>query len=311
MTPLPSGFHIHYLHGGKASYPEVAAYRQFFGSHCTTSEGAIDAVPKQVPPANLILWQVMGFYPRRVPARLTIHDYRSLSVGTWSGLKDLAKRTLNATPDIRIFQNEAICRRMVFDDTATTVLLPMGVPDWIFDLRRQAETTRYDFGYVGAISEERGFGKVLRAFVEAYLGERSLLLIGPAEPAIAAAFGGAPGITFAGPLTQREALLRLLEAQVAICPVPAGPPFDWQTPTKLLEYAALGMPILANDSPTNLETLEALNIRALLQDESLFSAAPDPAACPDNRDCDVRHLTFDKIIADSGIVDQIFTRLAA
>lgn len=311
MRPLPAGFHIHYLHGGKASYPEVAAYRAFFESRCTTSEGATDAIPKQVPPEKLILWQMMGFYPRRVPARLAIHDYRSLSVGTWSGLKDLAKRTLNAIPDIRIFQNDAIRRRMVFDDPAATVLLPMGVPGWIFDLHWQAEGARYDFGYVGAVSEERGFGKVLRAFGEAYRGERSLLLIGPAEPAIVAAFGRAPGIAFAGQLTQREALLQLLAARVAICPVPQGPPYDWQTPTKLLEYAALGMPVLANDSPTNLKTLEALNMRALLQDESLFRAAPDPAACPDNRDCDVRHLAFDKIIADSGIVEQIFTRLAA
>ena len=44
---------------------------------------------------------------------------------------------------------------------------------------------------------------------------------------------------------------------LAISPIPRGPLLDVSSPTKLLEYLALGMPCIGNDSPDQAEVLKA------------------------------------------------------
>lgn len=57
------------------------------------------------------------------------------------------------------------------------------------------------------------------------------------------------------PGAQAWALLK--GADIAISPIPRGPLLDVSSPTKLLEYLALGMPCIGNDSPDQAEVLKA------------------------------------------------------
>ena len=271
-----AGWHIHFFHEGKAPYPEISAYRQFFGDRCSASEGPESNIPAQADPERLIVWQIMGFYPTRPAARFLVHDYRSLSVGRTGLVKDLIKRSLNATPNLRIYQNDRIRDALGFRDDRGSVIIPMGVPSWIFDLSWREDATEYDFGYVGLITEERGFRKVLRSFIDAYRGTRNLLLIGPADQSIREQFEGEPGLTFTGKLPQKQAIETLLSARCGVALCPGHRPYRWQTPTKLLEYAALGMPVLANHSPMNVKTIELHGIKATLRSDELFGTADIP-----------------------------------
>jgi glycosyltransferase involved in cell wall biosynthesis len=56
-------------------------------------------------------------------------------------------------------------------------------------------------------------------------------------------------VLFTGWLTQRSALGYAVRAEVGLSPIPRGMLFDVSSPTKLVEYLALGIPTVANDIP--------------------------------------------------------------
>jgi glycosyltransferase involved in cell wall biosynthesis len=56
-------------------------------------------------------------------------------------------------------------------------------------------------------------------------------------------------VEFTGFLPHAEALRRVAEADIGISPIDRGPVFDVGSPTKMIEYMALGMPVVANDHP--------------------------------------------------------------
>lgn len=71
-----------------------------------------------------------------------------------------------------------------------------------------------------------------------------------------AASGLAEHVHLTGWLPQAEALRWLACAEVAWSPVPRGPLFDVSSPTKAVEYLALGLPCVGNDIPDQQLVLE-------------------------------------------------------
>jgi glycosyltransferase involved in cell wall biosynthesis len=63
-------------------------------------------------------------------------------------------------------------------------------------------------------------------------------------------------ILFTGWLAHAAALGYVARAHVAIAPIPRGPLFDVSSPTKLVEYLALGIPAVASDIPDQRFVLE-------------------------------------------------------
>ena len=60
-----------------------------------------------------------------------------------------------------------------------------------------------------------------------------------------------------GWLPQKEALSIVRRAEVGLSPIPRGPLYDVSSPTKALEYLAMGLPCVANDIPDQQYALEA------------------------------------------------------
>lgn len=60
-----------------------------------------------------------------------------------------------------------------------------------------------------------------------------------------------------GWLPQKEALSIVRRAEVGLSPIPRGPLYDVSSPTKALEYLAMGLPCVANDIPDQRLALEA------------------------------------------------------
>ena len=223
---------------------------------------------RAVPREDLVLWCIMGLYPSRRCASYVIHDYRSLSVEPFAAVKDGLKRFVNAQPDLRIFQNSAIEEVLGFCDGAPSVHLPMGLPEWIGEIEKQPKL--YDFGYLGAVNKDRGFDQIFESFLGRYDGRRTMLIIGPCEDAILRRWGGEAALTFMGALPQREALGKITAARVALALFPNHRPHCWQTPTKLLEYAALRLPIIANESAMVRTVAESLSVPIKFVGEQLF-----------------------------------------
>jgi glycosyltransferase involved in cell wall biosynthesis len=297
---------IYILHPGKANYPEIDAYTEYFrGSGCDVSSGTLKEYREIKDPDTYVLWCIMGFYPRKLTARYVIHDYRSLSIGSNSALKDRIKKAFHPRPNLRIFQNEPMCELMGFQDEVDTIFLPMGVPDWIFatDAAQNHALPSGTYCYLGEITRERGFVGFLSDFLLARRDSDSLVLVGPVEKEIADAYQRSPGILFTGRLSQRDALAVVRNCEFAVSTIPYTRPYNVQTPTKLLEYAALGKRIICNDSPSNLVAAAAFGIQCRVTGPDVFSGICDfhGDTVPLNDPSTLVHLRWKNVIAASGV----------
>lgn len=293
---------ISFVHEGKEAYPEVAAYRAFFGSILETEEISPSVLAAKDDLSDTICWHIMGHYPQRPEAALVVHDYRSLSLRPFAAIKDLIKKFSNARPDIRIFQNEAIQRALGFKDSVPFALLPMGVPPEILLFRQEKPEPSHDFCYIGVISAERKTDRLLDSFLRRYGEGKSFVLYGNPEPAIAARYKNRPNIVFAGRKPQKELFPALLRARAAVNYFPLHRPHCFQTPTKLLEYAALGLRILSNEHPQSRRAADTYNIKSLWGPaQDLFRDAPDRLDWATNEGLDPAPFLWPDVIAHSGL----------
>ncbi|MCA8239247.1 glycosyltransferase family 1 protein [Burkholderia sp. AU32262] len=299
---------IYILHPGRAHYPEIDAYTMYFTARgFEVASGRPDDHARLAAPGDWILWCIMGFYPRALRARLVIHDYRSLSIGRLAPVKDWIKRHRQPTPDLRIFQNERLRDTLAFRDGAPACLLPMGVPDWIFALANEPIPAgpAGRFCYIGEMSVERRFDDVLRAYQQYRSSPAdTLVLVGEPDPRIRARFANVSGITFAGRLPQRDALCVVARSDYAVCYFPTHRPHCYQTPTKLLEYAALGKRILCNGSATHATLSRLLGIRCHMAGNAIFDDLPAslPSIQP-NDPARLRHMAWPTVIDASGVAE--------
>jgi len=145
---------------------------------------------------------------------------------------------------------EAIERIMARDDAA----IDPAVAHWLARTR-SSET----IVYLGTVEENRRLELALEAFATVLRArpEALLLIIGNAdEPgdieklkALAQQLGIAPRVIFTGWLDMDTAWQLVRAARVGFSPCPRGVLYDVASPTKAVEYMALGLPVVANDLP--------------------------------------------------------------
>ncbi|MEY8213291.1 MAG: hypothetical protein RPR97_02280, partial [Colwellia sp.] len=244
---------------GKANYPEIAAYRDYFASEYEVLDGDLDAYQLIENKSDCIAWCIMGFFPNKIEAKQVIHDYRSLSVGRFPVVKDQIKRIFNAKPNLRIFQNTIMEDAMGFNDGIKSCILPMGVPEYIFDVAKEMSSEYLaKFCYIGEISYEREMNLVLQAFIDNEI-KGDFVLIGEPESRLYEKFSKYGNIRFVGRKPQSETLRMVKQCEFAVCSLPYHRPYSFQAATKLLEYLALGMKVICNPAPSNKMVCENLN----------------------------------------------------
>jgi glycosyltransferase involved in cell wall biosynthesis len=130
---------------------------------------------------------------------------------------------------------------------AGTVLLPLPVDAPIF-------------GYLGTLNRVRRPEVMIEAFTLLHRErpDARLLLVGDCDNApdrawlaerIAAAGPAAQAIELTGWLPTDEGWRRMAGCVAGLSPFPRGEIYDSASPTKVVEYFALGLPVLANDQP--------------------------------------------------------------
>lgn len=238
---------VHFVHTGTAYMPELAAYEAHLSQLGHHSQRHSD--PATVPVDADIVWWICGrvsaHHSHRLRRSLQVHEYASASVGRLPGLKDRLKRWQHPRPDHRVFLSEWVRERMGFDDGVPDSLRDMGVPAAFLEAR-PPDAPDHDLVYLGEMSRLRGFLPVLQAISQAGL---QLLLIGQVPADLEGVLSLTPGVRCTGRIPQSEVPTQLLRARAGLNLMPDRLPLSMQTSTKVLEYLAVGLPVLSNDYP--------------------------------------------------------------
>ncbi|MDB5907778.1 MAG: hypothetical protein JWP34_1892 [Massilia sp.] len=148
---------------------------------------------------------------------------------------------------------------------ARMTAVPMGVDAALFDRAAIAPSNdprldgRRVIVYLGRVAQSRQSGFLLDVvdLLRAGLPDILLVIAGDAPSSdemewmrgLVAARGLSGHVLLTGWLPQRAALGYAVRAEVGLSPIPRGALFDVSSPTKLVEYLALGIAAVANDIP--------------------------------------------------------------
>ncbi len=238
---------VHFVHTGPAYMPELSAYEAHLhqlGHHCERHSD-----PATVPLDADIVWWICGsvsaHHSHRLRRSLQVHEYASASVGRLPGLKDRLKRWRHPRPDHRVFLNEWVCKRMGFDDGVPCSLRDMGVPPAFLQATGDAPVD-HDLVYLGEMGRLRSFLPTLQAISQAGL---RLLLVGQLPADLEGWVRLTPGVQCTGRVDQAQVPVQLLRARAGLNLMPERLPLSMQTSTKVLEYLAVGLPVISNDYP--------------------------------------------------------------
>ena len=186
-------------------------------------------------------------------------------------------------------------------DPARMTAVPMGVDAELFcrDSIAPAQDPRLAgrrvVTYLGGLSQSRssGFLLDLTAALKAELPDVLMVLAGDAPSADEMRWirreiverGLEDHVLLTGWLPQRAALGYAVLTEVALSPIPRGRLYDVSSPTKLIEYLALGIPSVANDIPDQRQVIEesgsglCVDMEVGAFRDAVLRLLADPALC--------------------------------
>ena len=114
--------------------------------------------------------------------------------------------------------------------------------------------------YVGDVSEARG---IIDAVVACGAVDLQLTLVGPCSDSVRSVVESArlrhgADVVLTGRLPHHEAMMHVAKAAVALSPLRDIPNYRNSIPTKVLEYLAVGVPVVASDLPATREVVAGL-----------------------------------------------------
>jgi glycosyltransferase involved in cell wall biosynthesis len=234
---------IAFVHNNKAFLPEIDAYSRFFSGYHITCESVNKNEVARVH--RDVEWWMMGTdFTKLKEGIFKIHEYCSSSMPPWRWWKNRGKSFFNAQPDFRLFLNEYVRKAFYFHDRIPFGYRDMGVPEQWLQADPFLYEREYDFVYTGDISPVREPELLLNCFSTGAMKNRTLLLIAKDYEHLQAAYAGFENIVFTGPFPYNKMDSNILKARFGINYMINKEPFNHQTSTKLLEYAALGLPVI-------------------------------------------------------------------
>ena len=227
---------------GNAYAPELWAYKQFLEKN-----GFFVKLFKTGNNHDLsafdVEWHFMGI--DRTPkkkGRIKIHEYVSLSVPPGAKWKDWMKKQINVKPDVRIFGRQFVQEKLGFSDGLPSFFRDAALADFFLD-KKSNLPKEFDFVYSGSTHKSRKTSQLLEAFIK-YLPKQKLLVIGIPPRNTPSRIIHASSIEFSGIIPYQKVPSYLQKARFAINYMPDIYPYNQQRALKLLEYCAVGLPVL-------------------------------------------------------------------
>lgn len=279
--------------------PEIKAYTTYLAKHRPDVQVYESTDLKSYDSGDYdVLWHFMGM-DMNARGNYVVHEYNSLSTQPFATLKDSAKKLINAKPDQRVFLNRIVQTELAFKDGVPSYLRDMGIGAEFFNHQR-AEAPKYDFILAGGLNR----GHIIRSALEHfdnYMPEARVLLVGNPPPVLRRHFKHNKNIIFYGRVSYDEVPHLMSQARYGLNLMPDVYPFNRQTATKVLEYAALGLQVVTTDYKwmRRFESRRKCKLFKLAPDFSNFSM--EALEAYDFIMPDVNHLGWDDLIEKSGI----------
>lgn len=235
---------ILFIRSEKAFLPEIDVYIDYFNK--IDNFTAYDSSKLKSYDINKfdVIWEFKGFRGiKKNKNQILIHEYASLSTGSFSKIKDYIKSKLNPKPDLRIFLNSNIKKGFKFNDDVSFCYRDMGI--YRQDINTSYIKKEYDYIYIGSICKEREMDKFLEAFTLKNNGK--LCLVGNVEDEIYDKYKSNKNLFFTGKVSYKEVPRFLSKAEYGINFIPDKYPYNFQTSTKLLDYLACGLKVITTD----------------------------------------------------------------
>lgn len=293
---------IAFVHDHRSFMPEVDAYQRFF-----TQKGFDVAI---VQPAALPLlqpaveWYMMGTHWKRTGSTaLIIHEYTSASAPPLRSIKDAIKKSFSARPHYRLFLNEYVRAALGFADAIPEGLRDMFVVSGQTPLPlQQQQNAAFDFVYMGNLHKTRRLEKLFDLFTTGLLRNRRLLVLSRNYEALQTSLQSYRNIVFEGPVSPFGVGDFLHRCRFGINYIPDEPPFNQQTSTKVLEYAAHGLPIISTGYEwiRNFET--RYGGRFFYMEKDLSNCSWEEICQFDYRAPELSAFTLEKQLQGSGIL---------
>ena len=237
---------VHFIHPGHSYLPELEAYTAHlrpWGHEVCTHQNA-----STVPADARVVWWMCGRVRATDHQRFTrafqVHEYASASVPPFAWAKDQIKRWTQPKPDYRLFQNEWVRQRLGFADDVPWEFREMGVSSTFLTPPATQGAAEFDMVYLGDMVRLQHFLPVFEGLEQA--GMRTLL-IGSMPAPLQRQFQAFTHITLTGKVPHHEVPAQLRRARCALNLVPDRLPYSEQTSTKLLEYCAIGLPVISTN----------------------------------------------------------------
>ncbi|HVM89213.1 MAG TPA: hypothetical protein VMT76_13575 [Puia sp.] len=236
---------IAFVHPHKAFLPEIEAYQAFFSRYnietAVVRPEAIDTISADVE------WHIMGIdRSKKKKGMIKVHEYASASVRPFAGLKNYSKKILNPTPDYRLFLNEFVKSKLRLKEKIPFGFRNMGVSNYFLDFDTDTIKKEFDFVYAGSVGADRKINRFIDVFSTGKLKNKSLLIVSNHYEKLKNIYKKFNNIYFAGPLPHSQIPATVSSAKFAVDFRVDEEPHNHQASTKLLEYAALKIPIISS-----------------------------------------------------------------
>ena len=189
---------------------------------------------------NIFFMGIRPFWNREKGNAIEIHEYQSLSTGSYPKLKDYVKKVVNIKPNKRIFLNENVHKGFCFQDSIPFIYRDMGVDSSFFNLKKNIEP-EYDIVYCGSISGRVGLVDAIIKLSSQY----KIIVIGSIEKEVYSLFENA-GIVMTGRIDRKFIPEIYAKCKYGLNYTPDIYPYNIQTSTKTLEYLASGLEVISN-----------------------------------------------------------------
>jgi glycosyltransferase involved in cell wall biosynthesis len=232
-----------FVHNAKAQLPELQAYCNYFKQHYKVAIATANANLQSYD----IVWFFMGYNRYQAEAhQFIVHEYASLSTPPLARLKDKLKVALNPRPHLRVFQNKIQHDLLNFNDNVAVRFRDMGFAEHFVAKSDSAKAC--DVIYVGAMDKSRQLEKALDSILR-LKPQAQIWMVGLPAAYLQRRYRHLSNIQFIGAVANSQIPQLLHQARFGLNFVPDEYPYQFQTSTKLLEYAACGLPVVGNMTP--------------------------------------------------------------
>ena len=195
------------------------------------------------PEAADVYWDFMGFQILpTMKSKIIVHEYCSGSVGKFKKSKNFLKKQINLKPHIRVFLNPYVASLFSFNDGVPSLYRDMGISYPNIQVEEKA-------GIVCVVNSANH--SMLESFLKLYsLNDVGLKLaiVGRVNDSLIKTYES-DNISFLGVIEKSKYMNMLSAFEYGVVMYENTEPFCYQTSTRVLDYCAANLKIVA--TPTN------------------------------------------------------------